>query len=472
MINDIATGKAHIMTKDMTVGSPLRQILLFSIPFLIGNLFQQFYNIADMVIVGRTIDPLAYAAVGSTSSLVWFASGAIQSLTVGFSVITAQHFGKGDTERIKRSFATAINLSALIAGSLSILCVLFARPMLVLLRTPETLIDHAYSYIIWIFAGLLATALFNLPANMIRALGDSRTPLFFLIIACVTNIGLDFVFIRFCDMGTAGAGLATVLAQTLSGILSVIYIIIKHPLLHISLRHFKSDTAMARELLRIGIPMAFLNMVLSVGGIIVQFVTNGFGDVYVSSQVTGGKIVEMFITQPLLSLGSAISVFAAQNYGAKKYERILDGSKKTILASYAWTVFATCVLILIGKFLVRLFAGDVSDQIVDNAYTYAWICSALTFILSPLIVYKAVLQAVGRTTWTIVSGFTEIIGRAGAALLVILLVSTETVTEAIGFLGICLANPTAWLFGLLTVLVDYILMRRDLKNRARSQESS
>lgn len=453
------------MTKDMTTGSPVKQIFLFSIPFLIGNLFQQFYNIADMVIVGRTIDPLAYAAVGSTSGLVWFTSGAVQALTVGFSVVTAQYFGMGDKEKIRESFASAIKLSACIAVCLSVVCVLFARPMLVLLRTPENLIDYAYEYIVWIFAGLVATVLYNLPANMIRALGDSRTPLYFLILACGTNIVLDFVFIKFCDMGTAGAGLATVLAQLLAGILSVIYIFVKHPLLHISPAHFKPNIKMTKHLLRIGLPMSFLNMVLSIGSIIVQFVTNGFGDAYVASQVTGGKLVEMCVTQPLLSLGSAVSVFAAQNFGAKQYRRVLDGSKKTILLSYAWSVFITLVLLLIGKVLVRLIAGDVSDAVVQNAYQYAWICSSLTFILSPLIVFKGVLQAVGRTTWTIVSGFTEILGRAGTALLVILLVSIAAVSESGGFLLICLANPAAWLFGLLAVLVDYLLMRRDFKRR-------
>ena len=169
------------MTADLTKGSPLKQIFLFSIPFLIGNLFQQFYNIADMVIVGRTLDPLAYAAVGATGGLVWFASGAIQALTTGFSVITARFFGAGDEENIKRSFAASIKLSAIITIIFSAICVIFARPILEIMQTPADIIDRSYKYFLWVCIGLIATALFNLLSNMIRALGDSKTPLYFLI---------------------------------------------------------------------------------------------------------------------------------------------------------------------------------------------------------------------------------------------------------------------------------------------------
>lgn len=457
------------MTTDLTRGSPMRRILFFAIPFLIGNLFQQFYNIADMVIVGRTLDNLAYAAVGSTGSLVWFASGAVQSLTIGFSVVTAHHFGSGDTEKIKQSFASAIKLSAVISVLLSVLCVLFARPMLSLLRTPDTLFEGAYDYIVWIFAGLVVTALFNLLSNMIRALGDSRTPLYFLIIACVVNIALDFVFIKYCHMGTAGAGLATVLAQLVSGLLCILYIIKKHPMLHMKKHHFRPDAAMDKHLLQIGIPMAFLNMVLSVGSIIVQFVTNGFGDSYVSAQVTGSKI-ETFLTQPLLSFGSAVSVFTAQNHGAGNYKRVLDGSRKTLCMCLIWCVIAAAILLPFGKTFIRWIAGsDLPDTIVNDAYHYILINTALTFVLSALIVYKNVLQAVGRTTWSMVSGFTEILGRGGVAVLVVILTEASVVSEASGFIIVCLANPMAWLFGLLTILADYFLMVAKFKKLSQEQ---
>ena len=450
-------------TKDMTRGPVMKQVLLFSLPFLIGNVFQQLYNIADMVIVGRTLGPEAYAAVGATGSLIWFASGAIQSLTVGFSVIAAQYFGAGEKERIKEAFGASILLSSIISVALAVICVIFARPILVLLRTPDELLERSYRYVVWIFAGLIATALYNLLSNMIRSLGDSRTPLYFLVIACLINILLDFVFILLCGMDTDGAGLATILAQLISGILCIFYIKWKHPMLHIGLRHLRWNGMMNRRLLHVAVPMAFLNMVLSIGSVVMQFVTNGLGTVYVASQTTGSKI-ETFVTMPILSFGSAVSVFAAQNYGAKRYDRVLEGSRKTALACFVWNIIATLIMVPFGVGIIRLLAGDVGEVIVSNAYKFIVLNTALTFILTPLVVWKSVLQAVGRTTWTMISGFTEIVGRAGVAILVLALTAwTATVGDDLGFTVMCFANPMAWLLGLLTILGDYVGMKRKFK---------
>ena len=458
------------MTTDLTKGSPFKQILLFSIPYLIGILFQQFYNIADMVIVGRTLDINAYTAVGATGGLIWFASGAIQSLTVGFSAVTARYFGSQDEEKVKQSFASGIKLSAIISIPMTVLCMIFARPMLELLRTPADIIDRSYSYLIWIFAGLIATAMFNLLSNVIRSLGDSKTPLYFLIIACVINIILDFVFIVLCGMDTDGAGLATVLAQLISGLLCIGYIVKKQPRLHVSRRHFKTDRALNSLMLKIGVPMAFQNMVISIGGICIQFVTNGLGTVYVSSQATGTKI-ETFVTQPILSFGSAASVFVAQNYGAGKPSRVIEGSRQTLLITFSWCAIACAIMIPFGKLIVGLLTGsDVSPEIVDNAYRYIIVNTALSFVVAPLIVYKSVLQAIGRTVWPMISGFTEIIGRAGVALVVMYIVEKAILSGSASYTVMCFATPAAWIFGFLTVLPDYIVTARKLRKTPDSTE--
>ncbi|MBE6556923.1 MAG: MATE family efflux transporter [Ruminococcaceae bacterium] len=456
------------MTTDLTKGPALKQIFFFSVPFLIGNLFQQFYNVADMVIVGRTLDASAYAAVGATGSLVWFASGAIQSLTTGFSTIAARHFGAQDEEGVKKAFALSIKLSALISVAVSLLCALFARQILELLRTPDDIIDRSYRYIVWIFAGLVATALFNLLSNMIRALGDSRTPLYFLVIACVVNIILDYVFIAVLHMDTDGAGLATVLAQLISGLMCIVYIMKKQPRLHVRLCHFRRDKELTASLLQVGLPMAFLNMVLSVGAIFMQFVTNGLGTLYVAAQTTGTKI-ENFVTQPILSFGSSVAVFAAQNYGAKKYDRVVEGGRKTVLICLAWCVIAFLIMLPCGKYFVSWLAGDVTQQMVDNAYLYMIIGTALSFILSPLVIYKSILQSVGRTFWTMASGFTEIVARASVSLAVLALIERSAVSEASGFFMMCFASPAAWLVGLLTIWLDYILLARRFRRLGREQ---
>ena len=459
------------MTTDLTKGSPLKQILRFSIPFLIGNLFQQFYNIVDMVIVGRTINVYAYTAVGATSSLVWFASGAVQALTIGFSSITARYVGAGDEDGIKRSFATGLKLSGIISSVLALVCALFARQILELLQTPADLIDQSYRYIVWIFIGLVATALFNILSNMIRALGDSKTPLYFLILACVINIILDIVLIAGFGMDTDGAGLATVLAQLLSGLMCIVYIKCKQPLLHVSGKHFRTDKALAVQMLKVGVPMAFLNMVLSVGGIIMQFVTNGLGTTFVASYTTGNK-VEAFATQPILSIGSAASVFVAQNYGAKKYGRVLDGIRKSVLLGILWCVIAALLLLSCGRLIVELLAVDVTEEIINNAYLYIIINTLCIFILVPLVIYKGALQALGRTTWSMISGFTEIIGRAGLSMLVITMMSERfaLIGEQTGYVIMCFATPSAWLIGALTVLVDYVRLVKDFKLLAAEHE--
>ncbi len=450
------------MTTDLTKGSPFKQILFFSIPFLIGKLFQQFYNIADAVIVGRILDPTAYAAVGSTSSLIWFAGGSVQALTVGFSMITAQAFGAKDEGGIRRSFAAGLKLSLVFSTVLALFCTVFSRQILQLLQTPADIFDRAHAYIMWIFIGLVASALFNLLSNVIRALGDSKTPLIFLVVACLVNIVLDYVFIALLRMDTDGAGLATVIAQLLSAILCMFYIKKKHPLLHLSLADFKPDRALSLRLLKIGIPLAFLEMVLSVGGIVMQFVTNGLGTLYVTSQTTGDKL-QAFLVQPLLAFGSACAVFSSQNYGAGKYDRVLNGCKKAVLIGYLWCSALSLLIVPFGRFFITLIAGNVDDAVIRNAYLYVVICLPLLIFLVPLIMFKNTLQAVGQTFWSMTSGFTEILARAGVSLLVIALLNRAVIDMQLSFVLMSLATPMAWVFGFLTVFGDYIRLSRKLK---------
>ncbi len=447
------------MTTDFSKGSPTKLILSFAVPYLIGNLFQLFYNIADTVIVGQILGVRALAAVGATSSLVFFAHGILQSLTTGFSAVVAQKFGAKDETAVKRAFANSIVLGTAISLLLTTFCCVFAMPILKLMNTPADIIDMSYNYIIWIFAGLFATMLFNLLSNMIRALGDSKTPLCFLIIACIINIILDFCFIILGNMGTKGAGIATVIAQFISGICCIVYIVKRQPLLHFKKCDLRLEKGISTELLKTGIPMAFLNMVISISGVITTFVYNGLNTLAVAAYTAAGKI-EQFVIQPLLSIGSATAVFVAQNHGANEYGRIIKGIRRAIIMSLIWVGIASVLMIFAGKFALNLVVKSEGiseaefDTIINNGYIYIVVNTILSVILTPLIVIKNSLQALSRATMPIISGFTEIIGRASTAL---------TFAPIFGFTGVAFANPVAWLMGLIPIAIDYFIMKHKLK---------
>lgn len=447
------------MTTDLTKGNPAKLIFFFAIPYLIGNLFQQFYNMADTVIVGRILGMNALAAVGATGSIVWFSMGAVQGLTTGFAAITAQRFGANDALGIKKSFGISIVLSTIFTAILMCFCITFAMPVLELLQTPPEIINDSYNYIMWIFIGLFATTIFNLLSNMIRSLGDSKTPLVFLVIACIVNIILDIVFIKTFKMGPEGAGLATAIAQFVSDILCIIYIVKKLPALHISFSDLKFEKNLVFSLLNIGIPMAFLNIVLSVGGIIIQFVNNGLGTLYVAAYSAASKI-EQFITQPVLSFGAAVSVFAAQNYGANEYKRIRHGVNQCIGMCMAVTVGITIIMVIFGKLFMYAIAGGESPELIQNGYFYIVINAVCSVILVPLVIYKNVLQALGRAVIPVLTGFVEVGCRALGSL---------GLVRFFGFFGVCFANPLAWLGALILLVIDYYLLVKKFKKLEKAQ---
>lgn len=450
------------MTTDLTKGNPAKLIFFFAIPYLIGNIFQQFYNIADTVIVGRILGMNALAAVGATGSIVWFAMGSIQGLTTGFAAVTAQRFGANDPAGVKKSFGISIVLSAIFTALLMLFCIIGAMPLLELLQTPEEIINDSYNYIMWIFIGLFATTIFNLLSNMIRALGDSKTPLVFLVIACVVNIILDVVFIHSFKMGPEGAGLATALAQVVSDVLCVVYIVKKLPALHISAADLKPEKYLTIKLIKTGVPMAFLNIVLSVGGIIIQFVNNNLGTLYVATYSAASK-VEQFITQPVLSFGAAVSVYAAQNYGAGEYKRIRHGVNQCILMCLAVSLVLTLFMIFFGKDVMYAVAGGESEELIKNGYAYIVINSVLSVILVPLVVYKSVLQSLGRAIIPMLTGFVEVGCRALGSL---------GLVKYFGFFGVCFANPLAWLGAFLLILVDYRIVAKKFRKLEAAKEAA
>lgn len=440
------------MTKDLTHGNPARQILLFTIPLLLGNIFQQFYNMADTLIVGRTLGVNALAAVGCTGSLMFFILGFAQGLTSGFSIVTSQRFGARDEAGVRRSFAASILLSVCITVLLTLLGAVFARPLLLLLRTPADILEEAYRYTVVIFCGIAASVLFNLLSNVLRALGDSRTPLLFLTVACALNIGLDFLLILVIPMGVAGAAAATVAAQLLSGLACVVFIAKRFPQLHLRREDWRLSRGELWEHLRLGLPMGFQSSIIAIGAIVLQFALNGLGSQTVAAYTAAQK-VDSLATQPIMSFGMTMATYAGQNYGAGNVERIKRGVRQCVAMSVSFSVAVGLLCIFFGRNLVWLFLGDGSQAVVDQAQTYLVINGATYFILSLLFDFRFTLQGLGQSFVPTIAGVMELIMRSFAALFL---------GNAFGFTGVCTANPLAWLGALIPLTIAMVLTMRRL----------
>ncbi|MGM9522755.1 MAG: MATE family efflux transporter [Oscillospiraceae bacterium] len=438
------------MGKDMTKGSPLRLILLFSLPLLIGNVFQQFYNMADTIIVGRTVGVDALAAVGSTGSISFLVLGFVIGTTSGFSVITAQRFGAGDQDGVRRSICTSIVLSASLTLILTTLSMSLAMPMLKLMNTPSDIIDGAYNYIIVIFGGIFASYFYNSLSGILRAIGDSRTPLMFLIVASVLNIILDFVFIRAFHMGVAGAGYATVLAQAVSGTLCLFYIAKHYPMLKMHREDWRFSWSFALKHLQVGIPMALQFSITAIGIMVLQSALNSFGSTVVAAYTAASK-VEIIFTQPMATLGVTISTYAAQNLGAMQYGRIRRGMRISVLLSMAATALASFAVVVFGRFFVSLFIDTPTEQIYGYAQTYLNTIAIFFIALAFLNVFRYALQGIGSAAITMLAGAIELVMRCTAC---------AVLPEKLGYQGVCLASPLAWIGAALPLIFIYIFKER------------
>ncbi len=441
-------------TKDLTRGKPVRQILLFAVPLLIGNLFQQFYNMADMIIVGRTINTHALAAIGVTGAIAFLVVGFSFGLTSGFAVITAQRFGAGDKDGVRHSIASAILLSIAVAAILTFLSVSTAHTLFVLMRTPADIIDEAYQYIIVIYGGIAVTVFFNLFSGILRALGDSLTPLLFLILACIVNIILDYVFINNFHMGVAGAGWATIAAQGLSVALCFVYSLKKFPMIRLRRKDWRFDLPFMRRQLVIGLAMGGQMAIISIGTIVLQIGINQLGTDSVKAFSAAVKI-DQFATQPLFSLGVALATFAAQNYGARKFDRIRESAKKCAAIVVLLSFCGCLLMVLSGESILSLFGiGGNEPNVVREATQYLNTASLFYFLLGLLFVFRNILQGLGKNTMPIMAAATEVVARV---------VATFTFVQWWGFWGVCFVNPVAWAGGVAILLTGYFRVMRGLR---------
>lgn len=441
----------HTLTK----GNPLKLVIQFTIPLLIGNVFQQLYSFMDALIVGRTIGKDALAAVGATGSITFLIIGFAQGTTAGLAILTAQAYGARDDRQVRKSFGASIWISLIIAILITIFSLLFTVPLLTLMQTPKAILPDAIAFVRVIFIGTIASMAFNLLSNMLRALGDSRTPLFFLIIATVINIILDFTFILGLHMGVAGAGWATITAEFISALLCWIYIKRRIPLLVLRRSDLTFDWSEIVRHLKVGLPMGFQMSIIAIGSVILQVMLNTLGTNAVAAYTAAGRI-DQLATLPASSFGVTMATYVAQNLGAKQYKRIRQGIYQTLALNVGLSTVLGALIIIFGKPLVNLFLGPNQPAVTDLAQIYFRANASMYWLLAILFTIRNTLQGLGQSLVPTIAGFFELFMRAFAGIVLV---------HLFAFTGASFANPLAW-FGSVVVLVSsYVKTMRDLKKK-------
>ena len=437
-------------TKDMTTGEPLKLIFWFSVPLLIGNIFQQLYNIADIVIVGRTLGMKALAAVGATSPIFFFLMFVIVGLTNGFSVITGQRFGAKDIVGVKRSTTVSTVLSTSFTLIFSFILLIFMNVFLKYMNVPQDIYKDAYIYIQIVCAGLIVANIYNLIANIVRALGDSKTPLYFLIFASVLNIFLALLFILKFHWGIPGSAVAVVLSQAVSALLCLIYVKKKFPILHLKKEDWlfaikKESLHFALEHLKVGIPMSLQYSVLGIGILIIQSVCNSFGADIIAA-FTAALRIEQIATLPMISFGVALAAYTAQNYGALNFSRIRDGVNKCSLINITLSIIMAIIIHFWGSDIVGLFIGKKETHIISIARSYLWISTIFYFFLGQIFIFRNALQGMGEAMLPLIASIGELLVRSFAAIYLAVRFS---------YFGIFYAGPIAWILASTIMATGY-----------------
>ncbi len=440
------------MTRDMTTGSPLKSILRFCVPLLIGNLFQQFYNLADSILVGRILGLNAFAAVGTTGALSFLILGFATGSCSGLAIPIAQSFGAGDLEGVRRRTAQLVWLGFGITAIIRLICFVWTDDLLRLMNTPAEIFDDAYRYIFIVFMGVGATMLYNLSSAVLRSLGDSRTPLHFLIAAAVVNVILDILFMKYLHFGVEGAAWATVLSQLASGIACLVYMAKKIPVLNLHHDDMKPDWKRICYMAAIGVPMGLQFAITAVGSIILQGAVNGLGAQAVAA-VSAASKVHNVVAAPLETCGIAMATYCGQNLGAGQYARIRRGIWSTTAAAMIYCALAFVFNYSAGRGMATLFVSPSEVMILQDVQKYLVIQSVFYPMLAVIFIFRNGLQGMGYSNQAMMAGVSELIARA--------LVSFGLV-GSLGFTAVCYANPAAWLFADGVLLVLYVRVMRRL----------
>ncbi len=436
-------------TTDMTTGNPIKLILSFSIPLLIGNIFQQIYNITDTMIIGYRLGDMAIASIGATTSIYGLLINFAMGLNNGYGIVVGQTFGAKNQSKLKRAIATMFMLNLAITAILTIFSLLFLRTFMHLMNTPESIFDDAYTYISIILGGMIGTIAYNMFSGLMRALGNSKTPLYFLILSSGINVSLDLLFIIGFDWGITGAATATIIAQSLSAIFCGIYVFRKYRDILPSKEDFKIEMPLLKEMSSTGFAMAMMLCVVDLGTVIYQSSINELGELLIVAHTSARKILGIFM-MPLSSIAVANSTFASQNWGAGKKERIGGTLKKVLYIEVGLSLFFIVIVFTFGDTLVRLITGTHDREIINNAVLSLRLHLSCFPALGILFALRTTLQSIGYKVVPVISSSFE---------LGVKLISGIWLIPTFGFISVCLTEPIIWIICAIFLIIAFLRLK-------------
>lgn len=432
--------------KDLTAGKPIKIILLFAIPLFIGQLFQLFYSLADTRIVGAILGETSLAAVGATTTLSDFLIGLLNGFTNGCAIIIATYFGSGDRDNMKKAIGGTILSGIVLSVLISAGCLLFLPRILGALNVADFLMAESKAYIGIVLAGLLAATLYNVCAAILRALGDTFTPLLFLILAAVLNVVLDYTLIKYGNMGVAGAALATVIAQAVSAVLCFFYMKVRYPELSLRREDFRFDKIIYKKLIATGSSMGFMVAFVNLGTLALQITINTFNQDIIVAHTAARKATNIFML-PFSVLGTTLATFCGQNLGAGKYSRIKTGLRDTLLLTFIWCAGVALVAYTLSGTLVHMITASDNEVILSTASLYLKVNTSFYFVTAIICLFRNSMQGFGDNKTPVFSSSLELIGKVAISFLL---------APAIGYMGIIVAEPIVWFIMVIPLIVNMV----------------
>lgn len=435
------------MVKDMTQGSAAKLILTFSLPMLVGNIFQQMYNMVDSIVVGRFVGPNALAAVGTSFPIIFLLISLVLGLTMGSGVVISQFFGAKQTDKVRRAVSTALSFQLVFALIMSMLGLVLSRPLLLLLRTPPEIITESVAYMQIFFGGLIFMFAYNAFAGILRSLGDSKTPLYFLMISSLINIGLDIYFVAGLGWGVRGVAWATLIAQGFSSVLCLVYVYKRVPLLRFTRAEWVFDMDIFKTMLRIGIPSSIQQTVASIGMMAMQALVNSFGSVTIAAYTAASRM-DSFAMMPIMTLGMAVSTFTGQNIGANRLDRVRSGLWATTGLVVVSCILVSILVFTVGPQMIQVFITAEETEVIARGVEYLQTVSIFYVVFGIMVIFNGVLRGAGDAMVPMVTTIVALITRVSVGYWLVTIPS-------ISYRGIWWAIPAGWVVGTIIPTVRY-----------------